>query len=481
VTWENAINIKLNLIDISRQIISDRTDILSSFEFVSFLKSSGISFRQCNNLSDLIHFTESGDVKIIITTLKDIPDFLSAKADIKKFTLADLPINFDPQALEPLSYTELLLLLNYLNATNLLQSVTKSNIQFFLQNAKQHHEKFTAEQLAEEIDAILRTEVDYENILRLGALFGELQFRSFHNPELIEQDSLSAIQQRLDQYTYDYILAGNLKNIFYEPSSNVRSVSSILQYLKSNHKGKTALICFDCMGMAEWFLLKEYLRPLNLSYQDRQSFALIPTITSVSRAAIYYGSNTEVFKLTYVNEAKALQQQFPDSSCKLFREKDIITPDSLLGLDVISVIYNFFDDISHATKFPVNFENKSLYFDAARNYLVNSSVLDHIRLILEEGYQLFFCSDHGSIVARGNGKKIDRYLQDKFAKRSCLIDDTTLVEFLDYPQMKIPFVEGKTLVLPQGRSMFDQLNNIEISHGGIAVEELVVPFIEVVK
>jgi hypothetical protein len=47
--------------------------------------------------------------------------------------------------------------------------------------------------------------------------------------------------------------------------------------------------------------------------------------------------------------------------------------------------------------------------------------------------------------------------------------------------MKIPFVENKTIVLPEGRTMFSNLNSIEITHGGITVEEIVVPFIEVSK
>ena len=99
----------------------------------------------------------------------------------------------------------------------------------------------------------------------------------------------------------------------------------------------------------------------------------------------------------------------------------------------------------------------------------------------DEGYKLFFCSDHGSIVAKGNGKKIEKYLREKFAKRACLIEGKTSVEFQNFPQMKIPFVENKLLVLAEGRTMFDNLNYIEISHGGITVDEIVVPFIEVSK
>jgi hypothetical protein len=362
-----------------------------------------------------------------------------------------------------------------------LQAVNKNNIQSLLQSAQEQRANNAINVLIKAIESILQSEVNYENILQLGALFGQLQFLCFQYSEALYQQKLSSLQQRLDEYSYNYILSGNLKNIFYESSSNVLSVSSILTYLKSVHKSKTALICFDCMGMAEWYLLKEYLRALNLSYNERQSFALLPSITSISRAAIYYGSYSEVFSLSYVNEEKALKSGFNGMSCRLFREKDVITADSLLGIDIVSVIYNFFDDFSHASIFPTNFDNKSLYFTAVRNYLNNSALLNQITLLLDEGYQLYFCSDHGSVVATGNGKRIERYLQDKFAKRACLIDDTTLAELLDYPQMKVPFVEGKTLVLPHGRTMFDQLDNIEISHGGITIEEIVVPFIKVLK
>lgn len=481
MTWENAINIKLNLSDISRQIISDRTGILFSAEFISFLQSNNTSFILCHSFAELIPLSESNDVKIIITSLKEIPDYLSAKADIKKFNLFDLPINADVQALEQLNSTELVLLLNYLNATNLLQSVNKANIQSLLINARVQQQKVTSEKLISQIESVLLSEVNYENILQIGVLFGQLQYAVCQHSTSIDQNIIKSLQLRIDEYSFNYILQGNLKNIFYESVSNVRSVSSIIPFIKSNSFDKIALICFDCMGLSEWLLLKEYLQPLKLSFNEHSTFSLIPSITSISRAAIYYSSNTEVFSLSSVNEPKAFQQQFPGKSCRFFREKDSITADALLGIESVSVIYNFFDDISHSIKLPVNCDNKTLYFDAVKNYLNSSAIIDDIQLLIDEGYNLFFCSDHGSVIATGNGKKIDKYLQDKFAKRSCLIQDTTLAEFLDFPQMKIPFVDDKILVLPEGRTMFDNLNYVGISHGGITVEEIVVPFIEVKK
>jgi len=234
------------------------------------------------------------------------------------------------------------------------------------------------------------------------------------------------------------------------------------------------------MGIGEWELLKEYLLPLKVSFKEKPTFSLIPSITSISRNSIYYGNNTEAFQSKSINEEKELQKQFPRNICKLFREKDNIKTNTLLGIEIISVIYNFFDDLSHSAKFPPQVENKSLYFDAVKSYLANSNVIHQIRTLLEADYKIFFCSDHGSLIARGNGKKVEKYLHDKFAKRACLIDDTSLADFLNFPQMKIPFIEDKLLILSEERTMFSSLNSIEISHGGITVDEIVVPFIEVI-
>jgi hypothetical protein len=481
MTWENAINIKLNFEDISRQIIADRTAILFSEEFRNFLLAGNFSFRYADNLTELIQYSEELDTKLLFTSLKEVPAFLSAKADVKKFTLADLPLNAEVKALEQCSINELLSLLNYLNATNLLQHITQGNVQQLLQNAKKNNNKVSIAKLKKEIELLLLKEIHYENILQLGSCLGKLQFAICKSGNIEELKELVSYQQRIDQYTFNYILSGNLKNIFYESASSVKSVHRIVSNIKNTSAEKIALICFDCMGISEWELLKEYLQPLKASYKEQQTFALIPSITAISRSAIFYGNHTEIFHLSSINESKALYQQLQDRTCKLFREKDSITADSLLGIDVAAVIYNFFDDLSHSAQFPPHVENKSLYFDTVKNYLTNSNVLQQLSVMLDEGYKLFFCSDHGSIIAKGNGKKIEKYLQETFAKRACIIEETTLAEFLNFPKMKIPFVEDKLLILPVGRTMFAQLNSIEISHGGITVDEIVVPFIEVLK
>jgi len=95
-------------------------------------------------------------------------------------------------------------------------------------------------------------------------------------------------------------------------------------------------------------------------------------------------------------------------------------------------------------------------------------------------FTVYLCSDHGSVVAIGNGQKLDKYLIDNFAKRAVIVPEASAA-LIEQTKIKIPFVEGKIIVLPLGRTMFANKNQIEINHGGITVEEMVVPYIKLQK
>ena len=274
---------------------------------------------------------------------------------------------------------------------------------------------------------------------------------------------------------------GKLKNSFYEAETELRSVDKIRAYL-AGIKGqpKIALICFDGMGVAEWHVLRNYLEPWGFSYTEKYMLSLIPTMTKIARSAIYYGNHQNVYDLKSPNEKKEFVDFFSQRTCKFFREGDICNEDDLLGVDVVSVIYNVFDDIGHSTHLPDGNKTKELYFTNTINYLNKSKVSEELRLLKKLGYKIFFCSDHGCIVAHGNGQKIDKYLIEEASKRATLIEATQLSEFYDADLYEIPFVKNKVALLAKGRTIFASKKVREISHGGITAEELVVPFVEVI-
>lgn len=84
------------------------------------------------------------------------------------------------------------------------------------------------------------------------------------------------------------------------------------------------------------------------------------------------------------------------------------------------------------------------------------------------------------MAGQGNGLRIDKYLIEESSKRATLIEKTDLAEFYDVNHYPIPFLkDGKVALLAKGRTMFAHKNFSGISHGGITLEELIVPFVEV--
>ena len=61
-----------------------------------------------------------------------------------------------------------------------------------------------------------------------------------------------------------------------------------------------------------------------------------------------------------------------------------------------------------------------------------------------------------------------------------MISKTQLADFYNVDHYEVPFVEDKVTLLAKGRTMFASTKVREISHGGITLEELIVPFVEII-
>ena len=77
-------------------------------------------------------------------------------------------------------------------------------------------------------------------------------------------------------------------------------------------------------------------------------------------------------------------------------------------------------------------------------------------LLKKLGYSIFFCSDHGSVVAQGNGRKIDKYLIEQSCKRATLINKSELANAYDANQYEIPFITDKIGILFKFRGKTDK-------------------------
>ncbi|MDR4504918.1 MAG: PglZ domain-containing protein [Candidatus Scalindua sp.] len=419
----------------------------------------------------------TGNNQIIISKSLSLPAYLRTKVNIIEFNENQLPLDIEPQILLQISVRQLVQLIDYQLDKNSLQLISRHNFRQILINSERYGFKKVAKYCQEQIIKDCQNVKTYDDILTLGDKWGRFIYCSYRSGK--EPDD--ALVEKVDKATGEPILNGILKNSFYESTINFKTVDRIVKYITNKNDSKIALVCFDGMGVAEWHLLKEYLTEDDFSFEEKYIFALIPTMTRISRSAIFYGSANKVYEITSQNEDKAFKEIFNERSVGFYREGQLQSDEQLLGIDTVKIIYNLFDYIAHKTLLPPTEKNKGMYFMNVHNYLEKSSIKKELMLLKEEGYKIWICSDHGCLVATGNGQVIDKYLIETSSKRATIIVRSELSKFYDTNIYEIPFVKDKVVLLAKDRTSFSYKNKIEITHGGITLDELIVPFVEVIS
>ncbi len=476
ITWQELVLNRLNIGPRTSTIVIDYIGLLRDQSFISYLNSKTINFFIAEDIQDVLNNIKTTQL-IIVAPKVNLPSYLEKHATIIHFDYHKLPIEIEPEVLSLLSLKQLSLIISYLNAIGSLKLVHKNNYKNILENAESFLIQRQLKDLETEILNLSMIINSYVDILKVGQLWGRYVWLCSQMSKVPNSDLIENVDKSIEKL----ILDGIIRDAFYESITTFKTVDKIIPYIKSQKPDKFALVCFDAMGVAEWYLLKNYLSNYGFDFIEKFIFALIPTMTSISRSAIFYGNAEHVYDLKTINEDKAFTENFSDYTVRSFREGELTNREQLLGINAVKIIYNVFDDIAHKTILPPKEKTKNMYFKNVANYLFRSKIKEELQLLIHEGFKLWFCSDHGSIVATGNGQKIDKYLMESSSKRATLIEKTELAKFYDVNQYEIPFGQDKVVLLAKGRTYFSQKNKIEITHGGIAFDELIVPFVEVTK
>jgi hypothetical protein len=260
---------------------------------------------------------------------------------------------------------------------------------------------------------------------------------------------------------------------------------------------KVALVVLDGLACDQWVVLREVLvqqRP-QLHYQEAAVFAWIPTITSVSRQAAFAGKPPVYYpgSIHRTDKEAALWMQFwSDHGLSqtevayargLSQGSDLPTVEARLAhskVRVVGLVVDAVDKIMHGMTLGTAGMHNQVRQWAAEGFL--TSLLD---LLLDHGYIVFLTSDHGNIECVGRGRPAEGAVADLRGERVKVYPDPALraqvqVRFPDalaWPALGLP--ENYFPLLASGRSAFVQEGVRIVGHGGITLEELIVPFIRI--
>ena len=265
--------------------------------------------------------------------------------------------------------------------------------------------------------------------------------------------------------------------------------------VEESHK-KSAFLLVDGLALDQWITLREVLRELDpkLKFREGAVFAWIPTITSVSRQAAFAGKPPLYFPMSIHNtdKEKGLWTQFwldqgmtkhevdyaKGQSCsELNQISELISQPSLR---IIGLVIDKVDRIMHGMELGAAGMHNQIRQWARQGFLQDLFVLLH-----DHGFQVFLASDHGNIEAKGVGVVSEGVVADVRGERVRVYPNPKLraqirerfPEAIEWPPVGLP--EDYFVLLAPKRAAFVRENKVIVSHGGISIEELIVPFVRI--
>ena len=342
----------------------------------------------------------------------------------------------------------------------------------------------------ESIRSILDTDpVDWFTVAKK---WGELSYLkdSDSGCSIINEDEYLELDNDITEMFEPFII-NHHKDQFYKNSrDNLFTIDRVLQYIRYRDGEKKILFCFDGMGFQEWYCIKSYLNEHGIKrFNEDAIYAMLPTVTSISRGALFNGEKD-------IGKHKPDDRGFVNSVSRWdnYSANDILCDinadmkwhEYYKDFNCLGIVANIVDDTAH------NVDNidhgKRLMQNILRVKFKETELARIFLKFIDAGYRIFITSDHGTVWCKGNDISPDKYLVDSRSKRALLYPEDILArEFYREKQTELYLYNDKSVIgeksaiFPKGRSMFTKKKNNAISHGGIHIEEVIIPFIEVLQ
>jgi hypothetical protein len=291
---------------------------------------------------------------------------------------------------------------------------------------------------------------------------------------------------------------GSLHNLPYHTLPvMVHQIARFLAVEKTRKKlDKVALLVLDGLAFDQWLLLKKSLESCDgfWRFQESAVFAWVPTLTSVSRQSIFAAEPPLYFpdSLSTTSKEKTHWLRFwedhdvPPACVELVTNIDgpnDLNLEKALGnhrLSVLGVVWNKVDDIMHGMQMQTAGMHDQVRLWASQGHLHHLLTRLH-----SEGFTVYLTADHGNVTATGVGNPREGVLAETKGRRARVYDHN---EFLDEVARKFPnsfrwpnygLPPGQLVLLPEGLKAFTDAGDEVVSHGGIALEEVMVPFVAI--
>jgi hypothetical protein len=271
--------------------------------------------------------------------------------------------------------------------------------------------------------------------------------------------------------------------------------------LESSDGGRTekkvALLLLDGLALDQWIVLRKVLeqqRP-QVRFHEEAVFAWIPTITSVSRQAAFAGkppiyypgsihtTDKEAMLWTQFWIGKGFTQAEVVYMKGLGEKASLSEVEELLShpkVRIVGLVVDTVDKIMHGMQLGTAEMHNQVRQWATEGFM--AALLDRL---LEYRFEAFLTSDHGNIEAIGIGRPSEGVVADLRGERVRVYPDrmlragvkTGFPDAIDWHPLGLP--EDYLPLIAPDRSAFIREGERIVAHGGISLEEVIVPLIRI--
>jgi len=259
---------------------------------------------------------------------------------------------------------------------------------------------------------------------------------------------------------------------------------------------RAALIVVDGLALDQWVTIRQLLQKqdANLVMRESATFAWIPTLTSVSRQSIFSGKLPLYFpsSINSTSSEEKLWKQFWEgrglSRLDVAYQRGLGDGDAAGVLDsaihpgktkVVGLVVDKVDKIMHGMQL-----GSAGMHNQIKQWCHAGFLSAMVGQLLDYGYEVWLTADHGNIQCDGKGRPSEGVIAETRGER---------VRVYPTPELRaqmagaFPFAhEWQPVGLPAdyfplvagGRDAFVNPGDAIVGHGGVAIEEVIVPLVK---
>lgn len=349
-------------------------------------------------------------------------------------------------------------------------------------------------------------------------IYWELQLEEIEDSgmfEILESQKVEANNQ------FGKFIDKNYADWFSNTDSPVMSHTLFKEWIAPElKKGKILLIVVDNLRYDQWYAFEDTVNSFYKKIAEKSYYSLLPTATQYARNAIFSGLTPLDMEKKYPDWWK---NDTDDGGKNLFEDKFLEAQLKRLGLDIkweyhkisslrqgkqlsqnfksqkdndlTAIVYNFVDMLSHSkTEMEVIKElasNDKAYRSLTQSWFKNSPLLEIIQQAQSLGMKLIITTDHGTINVKSPSKVVgDRDTSANLrykTGRSLTYENNDVLAAKDPKAIYLPSINmSSSYIFAKNDLFFAYPNNYNhyvsyyrntYQHGGVSLEEMIVPFI----